>query len=177
MAKQITITNGTGSADIINGSYSVTASVNGYDNTSILPSTVDIVEGTNTYAFTIGATGTLTLHVSEDGTSSGVAVVGATFIRTDASGNEYGSVVTTDASGNAVFDNVPFDASNAPSVYFKQTASDGNHEFNNAVQSTTLTSSTVTMEITNQPGAQRTINLTDANYSGLPIDNGQITLN
>ena len=176
MAKIITITNGTGNADVVNGSYSVTADVTGYDNTSILPANVDITQGTNTYAFTIGATGTLTLHVSEDGTSSGTPIIGATFVRTDASGTEYGSVVTTDASGNAVFNNVPFDATNAPVIYFKQTASDGDHEFNNAVQNTSMTTSTATLEITNQPGAQRTVNLTDANYSGLPID-GQITLN
>ncbi len=175
MAKIITITDGTGSLDIINGSYSVSADVTGYDNTSITPTSVNIVEGTNTYAFTIGATGTLTLHVSEDGTTSGTPIVGATFVRTDSAGTEYGSVVTSDASGNAVFANVPFDATNAPTIYFKQTASDGDHEFNNAVQNTTLTSSTTTLEITNAPGAQRTINLTDTNYSGLPVD-GQITL-
>ena len=176
MAKVITITDGTGSLDIINGSYSVTADVEGYENTSILPVSVDITEGTNTYAFTIGATGTLTLHVSEDGTSSGTPVVGATFVRTDSEGVEYGSTVTSDASGNAVFNNVPFDETNAPVIYFKQTASDGDHEFNNAVQNTTLTTATSTLEIPNQPGATRTINLTDANYSGLPVD-GQITLN
>ena len=89
MAKIITITNGVGTSDVINGNYDVTSEVTGYENTSINPSNVQIVEGTNTYAFTIAATGTLTLHVSEDGTSEGVPVVGATFIRTDSDGNEY----------------------------------------------------------------------------------------
>ena len=103
MAKVITITNGTGTSDIVNGSYNVTATVNGYDNASILPTSVDITEGTNTYAFTIGATGTLTLHVTEDGTSSGTPIIGATFVRTDATGNEYGSTITTNANGDAVF--------------------------------------------------------------------------
>ena len=176
MAKQITITNGTGTADIVNGNYNIAANVNGYDNTSLLPATVDITEGTNTYAFTIGATGTLILHVSEDGTSSSTPIVGATFIRTDASGNEYGSVITTDASGNAVFTNVPYADSNAPVIYYKQTASDGDHEFVSTVQNTAMTTSTATVEIQNAPGAQRTINLTDANYSGLPVESGQLSL-
>ena len=176
MAKTITITNGSGTANVINGSYNVTATVNGYDNASISPATVNITEGTNTYAFTIGATGTLTLHVTEDGTSSGTPIVGATFVRTDATGNEYGSTITTDTNGDAIFDNVPYDATNAPVIYYKQTASDGDHEFVNTVQNTTLTTSTSTVEIQNAPGAQRTINLTDANYSGLPVENGQLSL-
>lgn len=176
MAKIITITNGTGSADVINGSYTVAANVTGYDNTSINPSSIVVSESTNTYAFTVSATGTLTLHVSEDGTSSGTPIVGATFIRTDASGTEYGNAITTDASGNAVFNNVPFAASGAPAIYYKQTASDGNHEFDNTVQSTTMTESTQTIEITNALGAIRTFNLTDANYENLPIDSGSLTL-
>lgn len=176
MAKVITITNGTGTSDIVNGSYNVTATVNGYDNASILPTSVDITEGTNTYAFTIGATGTLTLHVTDDGTSSGTPIIGATFVRTDATGNEYGSTITTNANGDAVFDNVPYDATNAPVIYYKQTASDGDHEFDNTVQNTTLTTDTATVEIQNALGAQRTINLTDANYSGLPVESGQLSL-
>ena len=176
MAKIISITNGVGTSDVINGNYDVTSEVTGYENTSISPSNVQIVEGTNTYAFTIAATGTLTLHVSEDGTSEGVPVLGATFIRTDSDGNEYGDAITTDANGDAIFENVPYAETGAPLVYYKQTASDGNHEFDDTVQSTTLTSQSETLEITNALGAIRTINLTDANYSGLPVD-GTLTLN
>ena len=176
MAKIITITNGTGSADVINGSYTVTADVTGYDNASINPSSIVVSESTNTYAFSIAATGTLTLHVSEDGTSSGTPIVGATFVRTDASGTEYGSAITTDTNGDAVFNNVPFAASDAPAIYYKQTASDGNHEFDNTVQSTTMTENTQTVEIINALGATRTFNLTDANYENLPVDSGTLTL-
>lgn len=175
MDKTITITNGVGTGELINGTYSVTAEVPGYDNTTIDPNSITVDASTNTYAFTISANGTLTLHVTEDGTSAGTPVVGATFIRTDASGTEYGSAITTDASGNAVFSNVPWDGTNAPTVYFKQTASDGDHEFDESVQSTTLTTQTETLEIENARGAQRTINLTDANYANLPID-GTLTL-
>ena len=176
MAKIITITNGTGSSDVINGSYTVTADVVGYNNASISPANIDVVSGTNAYAFTIASTGTLTLHVTEDGTASGTPIVGAVFIRTDASGTEYGSSITTDTNGDAVFDNVPFAASGAPAIYYKQTASDGNHEFDNTTQSTTMTENTQTVEIINALGATRTFNLTDANYESLPVDSGSLTL-
>lgn len=176
MAKIITITNGTGSADVINGSYTVAADVTGYDNASINPTDIVVNEDTNTYAFTIAATGTLTLHVTEDGTSSGTPVIGATFVRTDASGTEYGSAITTDTNGDAVFNNVPYASSGGPTIYYKQTASDGNHEFDNTVQNITMSESDQTIEITNALGAIRTFGLTDTNYSNLPIDTGSITL-
>lgn len=176
MAKTITITNGSGTANVINGSYTVTSNTNGYNNTSILPTSIDVVEGTNTYSFTISASGTLTLHVTDTGTSEGTPIVGATFARTDSNGVEYGDLVTSDSQGNAVFNNVPYDDVNAPIIYYKQTASDGEHEFDNTVQNTTMTTSTSTIEIQNTLGALRTINLTDANYSNLPIDTGELTI-
>lgn len=177
MAKIININNGQGSESLINGSYTVEANVTGYENSTINPNTISIVEGTNTYQFTISATGTLTLHVTEDGTSAGTPIVGATFVRTDSTGTEYGSSITTDTNGDAIFNNVPFDATNAPIVYYKQTSSDGDHEFVSTVQQATLTESTSTIEIQNAPGATRTITLTDANYTNLPIESGTLTLN
>lgn len=176
MAKIIDITNGTGSSDLINGTYTVTSSVTGYDNLTINPNTITVDEATNEYSFTISATGTLTLHVTEDGTSTGTPVVGATFIRTDSLGNEYGNIITTDQTGNAIFNNVPYADANAPIIYFKQTASDGDHEFDSSIQNTTMTQSTFTLEIQNVKGALRTINLTDANYNNLKIDSGSLTL-
>ena len=174
MAKIVTITNGVGTTDLINDTYTVAAEVAGYNNVTIDPSSVNVESGTDSYAFTISAEGTLTLHVTEEGLASGTPIVGATFIRTDASGTEYGDAITTDASGNAVFNNVPF-GENAPAVYYKQTASDGDHEFDNTVQSTTLVNNTETVEIQNARGQVRTINLTDANYANLPIENGTLT--
>ena len=176
MAKIVNITNGTGTTDLINGAYTVTAEVTGYDNTSINPTSITVDAQTNNYAFTVSATGTLTLHVTDTGTVAGNPIVGATFIRTDATGTEYGSVITTDATGNAVFNNVPFAATGAPTIYFKQTASDGDHEFSTDVQSTTLTTQTSTVEIINAVGATRTITLTDTNYDNLPIDTATLTL-
>lgn len=176
MEKVVNIINGTGTSELINDTYTVTAQVTGYDNTTIDPTSLTVEEGTNNYAFTISATGTLTLHVTEDGTTTGTPIVGATFYRTDNTGTEYGSSITTDSNGDAIFDNVPFDATNAPTIYYKQTASDGDHEFDSTVKSTTLATDTSTIEIQNTPGATRTITLTDANYANLPIDSGTITL-
>jgi len=176
MAKIVDITNGTGTVELINDTYTVTAEVTGYDNSTINPSSITVDASTNTYAFTISGAGTLTLHVTDTGTTAGTPIVGATFIRTDSAGTEYGSVITTDAQGNAVFNNVPFAETGAPLVYYKQTASDGDHEFDSTVQSTSLTTQTSTVEITNAPGATRTINLTDANYDNLPIETASLTL-
>lgn len=175
MAYNISITNGQGTENILNGSYSVTTNTVGYDNTTIDPSSVTIVEGTDSYAFKLAATGTLTVHVTEEGTSDGTSVVGATFKRTDSTGTEYGDVITTNEQGNAVFNNVPFAATGAPIIYYKQLASDGNHEYSSEVRQITLTESTGTVEIQNAIPALRTISYTDANYDGLPLT-GEITL-
>lgn len=175
MEKIINIVNGVGEEELINGNYTVTSDVVGYDNTSIDPSSVTLSEGVNTYNFTIAASGTLTLHVSEDGTSTGTPVVGAVFVRTDSTGQEYGNSITTDSNGDAVFSNVPFAETGAPIIYFKQTASDGDHEFDNSVQNTTMTTSSETLEIQNSVGALRTISLVDANYANLPIEAGSLT--
>lgn len=177
MAYNINITNGAGSESILNGNYSVTTSVTGYDNSSILPSSVSVVEGTNEYNFTIAATGTLTLHVTEEGTSSGTAITSGSFVRTDSTGTvEYGNPITIGTDGNAVFNYVPWAASDAPTIYYKQTASDGSHSFDDTVKSINLITQTETIEVQNAIPAVRTINYTDANYSGLGIT-GQITLN
>lgn len=173
----IPITNGKGNKSLINGNYSVTASVNGYDNATIEPSLEEISEGVNEYSFTIAATGTLTLHVSDDGTDIGVPIVGATFYRCDAEGTTYGEAVTSGDDGNAVFNNVPYaDDGTAPNIYYKQTASDGEHGFTDELQTITMEAETHTVEIANEEAPSRNINLTDANYDGLPIEDGSITL-
>ena len=176
MAKIVNIVNGTGTSELINDTYTVSANVTGSDNTTINPSSISVVAETNSYALTIGATGTLTLHVTDDGTPTGNPIVGATFYRTDSTGTEYGTTITTDSNGDAVFNNVPFASDNAPIIYYKQTASDGDHEFDSTIKNTTMTSSTSTIEIQNPTGATRTITLTDANYTNLPIESGTITL-
>lgn len=175
MAYNITITNGQGSENILNGNYSVSSTVAGYDDSTILPSSVDVVEGTNEYAFTVAATGTLTIHVTEEGTVGGTPIVGAKLKRTDSLGNEYGDEITTDENGSAVLNNVPWDSSSNVTIYYKQTSSDGDHEFSDEIRQINLSSSTGTVEIQNTVAVLRTITLTDANYAGLPL-NGEIDL-
>lgn len=172
---QINITNGSGTASVGQGTYSVSAEVTGYDNSTISPSSVIIDNQTSTYNFTIGADGTLTLHVTEDGTVSGTPIVGATFYRTDQAGTTYGSIITTDSNGDAVFNNVPYDT-NGFTLYYKQTVSDGSHDFSDAVQTTSLTESTTTLQVTNTPFQSYTFNLTDSNYSNMPIASGTLTI-
>ena len=174
MAKTIIITNGVATDNIANGSYEVSANVSGYDNASLNPSHITVSEGVSEYAFTIGANGNLTIHVTEDGTSGGTPVVGATFYRTDSEGTVYGDAVVTDSEGNAILANVPY-GDGALAVYYKQTASDGSHEFSDEVLSITMTNQNETVEITNQLASVRTISLVDANYANLPLD-GSLTL-
>ena len=82
MAKpyEITISNGTGTATVENGTYNVVANVPGYDNSTINPASVTVTQSTSSYNFTISATGTLTIHITDNGTSSGTAVEGATLV-------------------------------------------------------------------------------------------------
>ncbi len=172
----ISITNGKGSIELIDGQYSATALVQGYDATTLYPKNVTLVEGTNNYEFKIAANGTLTLHVTDTGESTGSAVFGSTFVRTDASGTVYGDPVTTGSDGNAVFNNVPFAETESPVIYFKQTSSDGGHTFEATVQQVTMTESTKTVEIKNPPAPERTFTLVDVNFVNLPISSGQIIL-
>ena len=117
------------------------------------------------------------MHVSDDGTEIGVPIQGATFYRCDAEGNTYGDLIESDVDGNAVFENVPYlDGEEGPTIYFKQVSSDGEHEFNQDLQNTTLAQETKTVEISNPEAAARTFTLTDANYANLPIEDGEITL-
>ena len=108
----IPITNGRGSIELVNGNYKASATVEGYDETTLTPNNVTLVEGTDTYAFMISAKGILTLHVTDTGDKiTGVQVVGARFVRTDSTGTIKTSEITTDSDGNAIFNNVPFSPS------------------------------------------------------------------
>lgn len=179
MAKSyiMSVTDGSCTEAIATGSYNVAANISGYDNTTINPANLNITEDVTTYDLTIAATGTLTLHVTEEGIEDGTPVVGATFLRCDSSGNTYGDPIVSDDSGNAVFNYVPFsDAGDAPVVYYKQTESDGDHDFDLELANTTLTADATTLEIFNPPASAKTLNITDANYIGLPIEQGEITL-
>lgn len=178
MAKHlIPITNGKGSKTLTNGTNTVEAEVLGYDNASIDPTSIEIQEGNNSYTLQIAATGTLTLHVSDDGTDVGVPIIGATFKRCDSEGNEYGDEVTSDDSGNAVFNNVPYsETETPPTIYIKQTSSDGEHIFTDTLKEIVMNTETHTEEIVNVEAAEREFTITDKNYENLPISDGNITL-
>lgn len=177
MAKIIHITNGVGSGELVEGTYAVTSSTLGYDNAQITPAEVTIDAETAEYVFTIAATWSFTLHVSDDGTDVGVPIVGAKFIRCDAEGTTYGEEITSDEDGNATFANTPYsEEENTPHIYYKQTASDGSHNFDSELKNIQIHTETHTEEITNEAAAERHFKLTDAHYENLPIADGEINL-
>ena len=172
----VSILDGSGTAQVSNGTYNVTATASGYDNTSILPKSTTITDDVDTYDFTIAATGNLTIHVTEDGTSGGNPVQNAVFYRCDSSGTTYGDPITTDQTGTAVLANVPFVSDTGITIYYKQTATDNLHNFDNTLQNISMTGEAQTVEITNPLAETKTFNLKDANYDGLVINSAQITL-
>lgn len=173
----IPITNGKGSIELVTGTYNATAVASGYDASTLSPKSVTIIDGTDTYAFTISATGILTLHVTDTGDpDSGVQIIGAKFVRTDSSGTMTGAEITTNDDGNAVFNNVPFDAAGNITIYYKQISSDGGHTFDDAVKSIIMTEQTKTVQIINPPAPVRNFTLMDASFPNIPIMDGQIIL-
>ena len=172
----ITIVNGEGTEGIESGIYEVSAAIAGYDIDTIDPKSLTVTGDTSEYSLTVSASGTLTLHVTEEGTEDGTPVVGASFKRCDSAGNTYGEAVVSNDSGDAVFENVPYAEADGPVVYCKQIESDGSHDFELDLQSETLLEESTTIQVFNPPVTSKTLKLTDANYSGLPIDAGEITL-
>ncbi len=167
----VTITNGTGSQAIQRGTYSVTATANGYDTSTLEPKTFTATDQAGTQAFTLSANGTLTLNVNETGAAGGTPITSGQIVMTDASGNtEYGTPVTIGADGNAVFDNVPYGTDGEPfTLYFKQlSTAEGYNVFDGVITVETI-EQTQTEYVQNSAAAVQTFSLTDANY-GMPID-------
>ena len=173
----IPITNGKGSIELVAGIYNATAIAGGYDASTLNPKSVTIIDGTDTYAFTISAKGILTLHVTDTGDpNTGVQIVGAKFIRTDSTGTIVGNEITTNEDGNAVFNNVPFAETGSTAIYYKQISSDGGHTFEDTVKSIIMTEETETVQITNPPAPVRNFTLMDESFPNIPIIDGQILL-
>ncbi len=170
----ISIVNGIGTEQIVNGTYSVTVDATGYDPTTLVPATETVTDERDTYPFTVAATGTLTLHVTETGAPT-IPIVGAMFRRCDSAGTQYGNPITTDSNGQAQFLNVPFAATGAPNIYFKQLISDDDHNYDEETQSTSMATVGETFEVYNEPASPKTVTLRDANYTGLPVDAATIT--
>ncbi len=173
----VPITNGKGSIELVNGTYKASAVVEGYDVSTLNPNSVTLVEGTDSYAFTISAKGILTLHVTDTGDkTTGVQVVGARFVRTDSTGNIQTAEIITDVDGNAVFNNVPFSQSGNIKIYYKQVASDGGHTFDDSVKSVIMDNETKIVEIANPQAPVRNLTLTDASFPNILIKDGEIIL-
>lgn len=178
MAKfEIEIKDGVGKTNIPNGTYSVESDTAGYDNTTITPKQIEITSNEETYEFTLSVEGQLILHVTEEGTSEGRAIVGARFVRCDKNGDAYGTEIVTDSDGKAIFNNVPYhDSIKAPAIYYKQLSSDDFHKFDTELQLIVMQESIATIEVSNPLPDQKTIKLSEQVYSELPIEIGYIYL-
>lgn len=172
---EIPITNGEGSKELINGTYNVTAEIDGYDNSTLNPTQITIDDETTDYYFTIAATGTLTLNVLDEA-SVGVPIENAHFYRCDASGNIYGSLISSNSDGDAVFNNVPYSADGSVIVYYKQIDSDGSHTFDDTLKQIALTQEATTIEVINPEADIKNFTITDKNYADLPVLDGTITV-
>ena len=171
----VTITNGEGSENLPLGSYDVTASVTGYAGL-LDPDLFTATAGTGSQAFTIAATGTLTLDVNETGASGGTPIISGTFIRCNQAGTvNYGTAKTVSAIGVCAFDYVPFGDGTTPyDIYVKQLTSDEDHSIHEGVITASMAAQTQSQYVQNTPAALQSFTFTDANYSGLNM-NGTLT--
>lgn len=177
MGKHIVqITNGKGTIHLTDGTYKATALAEGYDVTTLEPKEVLIEQDKDTYAFTISATGTLTIHVTDAGEQSGSPVSGAKFIRTTNTGTSLGIEAISGQDGNAIFNNVPFSESGNIKIYYRQITSDGEHTFIDTLKTVTMTNSTLTEEISNPLAPLRNLTLTDISLPNITIEDAQIIL-
>ena len=174
----VLITNGTGSENMEPGTYSVTATyAPGYDLTSLQPTTYTVGTTQQTGAFTLSASGTLTITFNETGAAGGTPITSGTVVMTDATGDtQYGSPVQIDNNGVATFENVPYGSAQAPyTLYFKQLTSDENHNIYPDVFAVGMGGETQSEYIVNTPVAvEQNFTLTDANYTGMPIIAGNL---
>lgn len=171
----VTITNGTGSQMMNTGNYNVTATyAPGYDMETLTPTTYTATSPSGTGAFTISASSTLTIIFNETGAAGGTPITSGTVVMTNQAGEiEYGSPVTINSSGTAVFNNVPYgSAQSGYTLYFKQLTSDASHNIYENVFTVGMGDQTQTEYIKNTLiTTSQNFTLTDANYSGLPVNN------
>lgn len=167
----VNITNGAGSQALVAGNYTVTAAVTGYTGT-LDPTTFTATSSTGSQAFTIAATGTLTLNVNDTGAVGGAPITSGTFIRCNADGSQtYGTAKSISALGVCVFDAVPFGTVGSPvAVYMKQLTSDATHNIYPGVLTASMTAQMQSQYVLNGAAALQSFTFTDANYSGLNMD-------
>ena len=175
MAKHnVKISDGKGSIRLVEGVYNASASVPGYDSSTLTPTSVEFRDDVETYTFSISAKGVLTIHVSEEGVSGSVPVVGAKFVRANSDGGLVSQEAITDESGNAVFRNVPYSSTSKPRVYFKQLLGDDVHSFSEDLNSVEMNEENVVMEVQNPLAANRNFVLTDTNFANITIADGDL---
>ena len=174
----VTIIDGNGSQSMAPGSYSVSAIyAPGYDMETLSPTSFTATSSTSTAAFTISASGTLTITFNETGAAGGTPITSGSVVMTDSTGEvQYGSPVQVDSNGTAVFNNVPFgSAQSAYTLYFKQLSSDENHNVYPDVFAVGMGAETQQEYVINTPkSVLQNFTLTDANYPGLPVYNAEL---
>ena len=177
MAKYVvTITNGVGSEKLPRGQYTVTSEVPGYLDGLLDPTTFTASETEASQNFTIAATGTLTLKVTETGDDSGTPISGGSFIRCNSDGSEtYGPAKTVSAAGECLFESVPYGKAEDPfHIYIKQLTSDQTHSTYAGVITVAMEQKQYTQYVKNPAAALQSFTFTDKNYSGLNM-NGTMT--
>ena len=171
----VTIINGSGSQTMETGDYSVSAIyAPGYDMTTLAPTSFSATASATTGAFTLSATGTLTIIFNETGEEGGTPITSGTVVMTNSTGEvEYGSVVNIDSNGTATFSNVPYGSvQSAYTLYFKQLTSDESHNIYENVFAVGMGGQTQTEYILNTlKSVIQNFTLTDANYPNLPVYN------
>lgn len=176
----VTITNGSGTQAMSPGEYNVSATyAPGYDTTTLSPTTYSVGTTAGSGTFTLTASGTLTIIFNETGTAGGTPITSGTVVMTDSTGEtQYGSPISIDSSGTATFNNVPYgSAQSAYTLYFKQLTSDSEHNIYSGVFTVGMGAQTQTEYIINTPNTtEQSFTLTDATYSGLPVQNATLQL-
>ncbi|MDY6367310.1 MAG: hypothetical protein SPL13_02185 [Clostridia bacterium] len=166
----VQISNGQGSAVMQSGNYAVSATANGYDGTTLSPTTYTASTESGTGSFTLSAAGVLTLIFNETGAQGGAPITSGSVVMTDQTGTvEYGTPREINAVGVATFETLPYNAEIPYLLYFKQLSTDGTHIIYSGVIPVGMGLSAQTEYIQNIPiTAEQTFSLNDQNY-GFPI--------
>lgn len=174
----VTIIDGKGSETMNMGEYTVSAIyAPGYDMSTLSPTTYNVETGGETGAFTLSATGTLTITFNETGEEGGTPITSGSVVMTDSTGEtQYGAVVEVDSNGTATFNNVPYGSEqSAYTLYFKQLTSDENHNIYDEVFAVGMGMQNQQEYVINTPKAVlQNFTLTDANYINLPVYNATL---
>lgn len=172
----VQITNGTGSANMLNSQYSVTVNANGYESTTLSPDSYTVSGSAGTGNFTVSADGVLTIIFNETGAAGGTPITSGSVIMTNKSGTiYYGQARSINANGKAVFNNVPYSANSPYTLYFKQLSSDYHHNPINRVITVHMSRAAQKVYVLNTAAEElQKFTLTDANYEGLPVNSANL---